>query len=68
MQVPVRACRMEENVVDEQSWGQVVDVLADRQQRCHYGVAGLHHGIGNEYPQQCLPQGRPGFADIEQIA
>ena len=59
---------MEEDVVDNQPRCQVVDMLPDRQQRRHHGISRFHYGVGDEYPQQGLPESRPRFVDIEQIA
>ena len=67
MQVPIGTKRMEYQLVEEDGQRQMVYMFADGQQRCHNGIATLHHNIGDcveGYLPHKLPQ---ALVNVHQV-
>ena len=59
---------MEQQLVEENASGQMIDMFIDRQQRGHDGIATLHDQIGYDQSDYCEHKSTPLLTDVHQIA
>jgi hypothetical protein len=58
---------MQQQFVDEDGRGELVNVFADREYGGHQDVATLHDDVRDSIPKECLGEVFPRFLDIHQV-